>query len=103
MNYVCLRIRIFRKIVRRREMPVLPFWLFLYGLLCSSQQNLFLKSRNLSLSLNYALNHYYFLIWSLLFRSLNLTLSRNPSLKNVRHHEKPDLPSWLFLYAQLYS
>jgi hypothetical protein len=38
-----------------------------------------------------------FLIWNLLFLSLNL------SLKNVRHHEKLVLPFWLFLYAQLYS
>lgn len=100
MNYVCLRIRNDLKIFRLRGMPGLPFWLFLYAQIYSSQQILFLNFLSLSLSLNLLfLSYYYcFLI------SMNLLfLSRNLSSKICLHHVKPDLPFWLFSYAQLCS
>ncbi len=83
MNYVCLRIRNDLKIFRLRGMPGLPFWLFLYAQIYSSQHILFLNFLSLSLNL--------------------LFLSRNLSSKICLHHVKPDLPFWLFSYAQLCS
>ncbi len=100
MNYVCLRIRNDLKIFRLRGKPGLPFWLFLYAQIYSLQQILFLNFLNWSWSSSLLFLSCYccFLIWmNLLF--LNWSLS----LKIYLHHEKPGLPFWLFLYAQLYS